>query len=665
MIVECKSCGESIDLPPDIDPSTFECPICGKSISKVSTSANVESAPNNPAPPITHSASIEGLWYFRTGKTIQGPVAWADLQLECQGVDAATVWIREEGQTAWKKLDSASPSTTSTSNATSVSSSSPKGTDWTEGVRPKRFGKKSVIVSVVGVLFLVGAAAAGYMWWRKPLDVPVATNASPQQVAAPQVKNTEYVKGTDWYQDGLRGRVFRITETHKSRSTAEVRAKYGDIASDMAYSEIIEYRPDGSRKVRSSTLNTNDGVQTDELNYFTDIGGRSQSSREVKTSKDGSTYEISNTYLSREDGQPRREQNISHGLNIVHDFEYENGAFPSQKHVTATSDGGGQTTSVFKYEYNDHDQLLSQKVTSSMMPNNVLTTTYADYKYDDYGNWIERTQTDIVNISTITRKIEYFSDADLRAGSTAPQSGGDNGASGGEGSGWEGAAYGRELKDWTVYQDEHGSRGTLSEQDGEIAIHYSLGAGKWVSCSSKNTYDLSGKKGIRFEVVGSGPANTMEVKLTDKDGSVFRKLYPGGSSVTHWSTVEIPFSDFAYGWGGDRNLDLRSVKIEFAVSFNSASDAGGDGILYVQSISTIDADQNSPASPEPGPTTSSSPAPTENAIPTPPATPREGNPPSNQTTGAGGNSFFRNTHGSGPPPSKEQIDQAMRRAFGR
>jgi len=140
---------------------------------------------------------------------------------------------------------------------------------------------------------------------------------------------------------------------------------------------------------------------------------------------------------------------------------------------------------------------------------------------------------------------------------------------------------------WNTYNDNTSTIKLLSAagQSGKaMEIDYNMNQGAWLGLWKPAQGDISKYKGIRTSVRGEGSANTIEFKIECADGSNFGKLLPVKSNVGGWTTVEIPFTDLTYLWGGGKVFSLVNPKIHFAVSKKSDDDQGGAGKLFLGSV---------------------------------------------------------------------------------
>lgn len=119
-----------------------------------------------------------------------------------------------------------------------------------------------------------------------------------------------------------------------------------------------------------------------------------------------------------------------------------------------------------------------------------------------------------------------------------------------------------------------------------LEISYNLGTGKWAAITEIIRRDLSKCKGIRFMLKDNGINDRVEIKLIDSDGSNFVAYLKLKASEAGWVQVELPFSDFKYGWGGDDQLDLANMNISFALS-RAGDKNKGPGALTIGKLEAL------------------------------------------------------------------------------
>lgn len=140
---------------------------------------------------------------------------------------------------------------------------------------------------------------------------------------------------------------------------------------------------------------------------------------------------------------------------------------------------------------------------------------------------------------------------------------------------------------FNVYNDK-GAMLNLRTQAGKsgncLEASYDLGSGNWVSFGKSRTYDLRMAAGLGFDYKTTGPVNRLEVKIEDADGSVFAYIVEAkGPEMNDWVSINIPFDEMWYWWGGNRYLDLEKARIDFAVS----REDGGSGTYKIDNLKSI------------------------------------------------------------------------------
>lgn len=133
---------------------------------------------------------------------------------------------------------------------------------------------------------------------------------------------------------------------------------------------------------------------------------------------------------------------------------------------------------------------------------------------------------------------------------------------------------------WEIYTD-NGSKLALTSVAGKsgkaIEAAYDFGGGGWIAFNKAVNADFSKAKGIKFYYKGTGSSNSVEIKLEDEDGTNFGFLLVTKSNVAGWTSVEIPFSELKYFWGGNPELNwTKIIRFHFAVS-RKEGDEGGAG----------------------------------------------------------------------------------------
>jgi len=117
-----------------------------------------------------------------------------------------------------------------------------------------------------------------------------------------------------------------------------------------------------------------------------------------------------------------------------------------------------------------------------------------------------------------------------------------------------------------------------------LAVKYFIPQGQWVSIRRAINADLStGNPSVVLRLKGEGDANNLELKLVDRDDSVFGKVFTGMAGSNQWQEVKIPLSDFTYLWGGDNRLDTSLIRyLDVAVS-----GPGGKGRVLINDIKIV------------------------------------------------------------------------------
>ena len=139
---------------------------------------------------------------------------------------------------------------------------------------------------------------------------------------------------------------------------------------------------------------------------------------------------------------------------------------------------------------------------------------------------------------------------------------------------------------WEVYTDNNNSASikTVPGATGKaIEFTYALTSGQWAAMRKYIEADLSKYSGLAFSYRGSGNKNCLEIKLEDADGSVFGLEIKTRSNPAAWANVVIPFSSLSYWWGGDNKLNLKKVRLHFAVA-KKDGDMGGGGKVIIGRI---------------------------------------------------------------------------------
>lgn len=115
-----------------------------------------------------------------------------------------------------------------------------------------------------------------------------------------------------------------------------------------------------------------------------------------------------------------------------------------------------------------------------------------------------------------------------------------------------------------------------------IALAFDLSKGDWVQVWQDVEMNLEGISGVRLHLRLTGKSNTLEVKLVDADGTNFGVRLSDLAFDGEWRETVIPYSQFAYFWGGDdQKLDLSKItSVWLAIS----KIAGGKGGVAVDRV---------------------------------------------------------------------------------
>ncbi|OGR82349.1 MAG: hypothetical protein A2901_04715 [Elusimicrobia bacterium RIFCSPLOWO2_01_FULL_54_10] len=137
---------------------------------------------------------------------------------------------------------------------------------------------------------------------------------------------------------------------------------------------------------------------------------------------------------------------------------------------------------------------------------------------------------------------------------------------------------------WKVEFDQGGSailNTWFGKEKDSLVLKYDLGAGNWVQMYKIQPMDLSQAATISFWMKWTGDINTVEFKVADFDRSNFGKKFEKLLNPDQWQEIKIPVSELAYLYGGDNELDAKSVMgIWIAVT----RDKGGKGTVAIDSI---------------------------------------------------------------------------------
>ncbi|MBN1384386.1 MAG: beta galactosidase jelly roll domain-containing protein [Elusimicrobia bacterium] len=132
---------------------------------------------------------------------------------------------------------------------------------------------------------------------------------------------------------------------------------------------------------------------------------------------------------------------------------------------------------------------------------------------------------------------------------------------------------------WKTVSDNNIPLKLKSGGKNEGIFEYTLDKGIWTSFK-KGSGIPAGLNGadISLELKTEGPANNLEFKLIDNDGSVFG-WRTDSVRFAEYSKITFSSSELEYLWGGDKTLDVVSF-IEITISKTE----GGKGKMYIKNL---------------------------------------------------------------------------------
>jgi len=115
-----------------------------------------------------------------------------------------------------------------------------------------------------------------------------------------------------------------------------------------------------------------------------------------------------------------------------------------------------------------------------------------------------------------------------------------------------------------------------------LKVDYSFKNGNWIAIQILPSWNFYKYDRISFYLKGEGEKNNFEVKIEDKDGTVFIRKFFSVLNFTDFRKISIPFDEFFYfSTTSDKKFDFKSVrKIWFTVSSNE----GGSGRAVVDEV---------------------------------------------------------------------------------
>ena len=140
---------------------------------------------------------------------------------------------------------------------------------------------------------------------------------------------------------------------------------------------------------------------------------------------------------------------------------------------------------------------------------------------------------------------------------------------------------------------------SISGQDGRaLQLTYKFNRGDiddWVVIERDWGRNIAGSDSFRFKYKGTGSANNLELRVADKNGTIFsKKIYNVTNTEGEWKTATIPYEElFLLTSGtysnGDIADELDLTKIE-AVFFVVSKRDGGSGTLTIDELEVLEVD---------------------------------------------------------------------------
>jgi len=138
---------------------------------------------------------------------------------------------------------------------------------------------------------------------------------------------------------------------------------------------------------------------------------------------------------------------------------------------------------------------------------------------------------------------------------------------------------------------------TTSGEDGKaLQLSYSFNRGEsddWVVMERDWGRNIAGSDSFRFRYKGTGDANNLELRVRDKNGTVFfKKIYHVTDTSGEWKTATIPYEGLSLLTAGTYSngdtaemLDLRKVE---AIIFAVSKGDGGSGTLTIDELEVLE-----------------------------------------------------------------------------
>ena len=117
-------------------------------------------------------------------------------------------------------------------------------------------------------------------------------------------------------------------------------------------------------------------------------------------------------------------------------------------------------------------------------------------------------------------------------------------------------------------EDSDASVSTTEDASGHaLKLSYAFRAAGVAYARRALSLDLSNNFEMTFQLRGSAPQSTFEVKLIDESGAnVWWKRFPDYEFPEDWTTIRIRRSDIRFAWGPIEDHDLKTIaKMEFVI----------------------------------------------------------------------------------------------------
>jgi len=138
---------------------------------------------------------------------------------------------------------------------------------------------------------------------------------------------------------------------------------------------------------------------------------------------------------------------------------------------------------------------------------------------------------------------------------------------------------------------------SISGQDGRaLELTYRFNRGDiddWVVMERDWGRNIAGSDSFRFKYKGTGDTNNLELRVMDKNGTIFsKKIFDVTNTGGEWKTATIPYEEFSLLTSGTYSdgdtasaLDLRKIE---AISFVVSKGDGGSGSLIVDELEVLE-----------------------------------------------------------------------------